>query len=521
MSQESSGLARAAETVLARASRDVTPGSEAHIRAIAEESLVSAGINPDGIPERPMLDGIIADKLKGADGLTLFEIDFVWAVCRAIARPEASWRAALILPFHESVRYALAAPELMGKRAVMVRGTASLEMDVWEGIVATETRFAQIFSLALARVSDRFVGIARDADDLRALAGNGPANQVRLVTRAASEYTYDPVGELQAIDGIWAAAKGLERKGTSIVVWQSPEASGRGYDLSHLRGDTEFLCSFESRYLHEIVQLPDDEQSQLFIYDGAHTGPVALVDMSGETGGSKAVPAAELRFMLDYTPSHYHESGQEKRMSTIGTLVRRVQRGTSINAKALEIIRSTSDPWPGAVLEPRSMNYYNDGDLYYYVDNASLAGRHVTPRVIKDIPPKQERYTLLPEDGVVVLVARNGRGSATYTARRPTLVSNNLFIIWPDPEKAAAEYLVCSLRSAVVWQQLDSMRMPMGKSDLEGILIPVGTKELMDRVVEREKQIREEIADLSYRLDMLQQEDPLDQLWETEDNAKG
>ena len=73
----------------------------------------------------------------------------------------------------------------------------------------------------------------------------------------------------------------------------------------------------------------------------------------------------------------------------------------------------------------------------------------------------------------------------------------------------------------MVWQQLDSMRMPMGKSDLEGILIPVGTKELMDRVVEREKQIREEIADLSYRLDMLQQEDPLDQLWETEDNAKG
>ena len=65
-----------------------------------------------------------------------------------------------------------------------------------------------------------------------------------------------------------------------------------------------------------------------------------------------------------------------------------------------------------------------------------------------------------------------------------------------------------------------SMSMPMGRGELAQILIPVGPKELMDRVVKREQEIRLEIEELSYELDLLRAEDPLNQIWAEGDDTE-
>ena len=206
-------------------------------------------------------------------------------------------------------------------------------------------------------------------------------------------------------------------------------------------------------------------------------------------------------------------------MATLGTLTKKIQRGTSLNGKSLEIIGTVDDPRPGACIDLDTMMLFSESDLYY-VDNASISQNIVRPRVMADMPACQERYTLLPEDGTVVLVARNGKGSVCYTAKRPTLVSNNLFIVWPDLEKAAPEYLSCALRSTYVRGEMNALSMPMGKAELGRLLIPVGPEELMDAVVKRERQIKREIDDLNYNLDLLRHEEPLDQLWAREEGQE-
>lgn len=514
-----------ANAVQRRASECGDSGSEAHLMAIARESLSCAGFDDQLIPECPQRDAIVAEMVEDADGLVLFEIEYIWAICRAMARAKSEWRAALVQPFHVHVprrSFIFAAHGYDTKdsvrareESVTVRGAMSVGLEDWQAYADGEALFAKVFSAALSGISDRFAGMVETVEELTALAGNAKISQARIVVRSSRDAWYDPVGELQATDALWAAARSLERRSTDIVAWQSADVNGRGYDISHLRGDHESLSGFESKGLRKIIQLPEDEQTQLFVWDGSYIGPVEMTDMRNGSRRTVSVSPAELRFRLDYTPSHYPDGSANVRMVSLGSLVRKIQRGTKVNGKDLRVICSASEPRPGASLDIHTMTYYIEGDLYY-VDNASIAGGVVKPRVIAEIPDGQDRYTVTPEDGTVLLVARNGKGFASYTAKCPTLVSNNLFIVWPDTDKAAAEYLSCVMRGAVVYEQLDSMRMPMGRADLERIVVPVGPKGLMDGVVEREAQLKGEIAKITYELQLLSLEDPLDRLWTTE-----
>lgn len=526
----------AANAVLQKASACGELGSEAHLKAVARESLMAAGIDPQWIPERPIRDDVIAKALEEAEGLTLFEIELVWAICRAMAQNKAPWCAALVPPLHtHDYSYAssmspeqkafddrgchIPFPQPERKDIVRVRGQVELEPEDWAAHVAAEEQFALIFTAALSEVSGRFLGIVETGDELRDLTGDGPVGQLRIVERSAAWDYFDPVGELQLMDDLWSAARDLSRRSIDIIAWQCDEVNGRGYDLGHLRGDPEHLRGLELWNLREVVQLPEEEQTQLFVWDGSYNGPVEMTTMRDSSNSMVAVFPEELRFRLDYTPSHYSYDAPDIRMSTLRTLTRKVQRGTSLNGKSLQIVGTVNDPRPGARFDLDSMALFSETDLYY-VDNASISGHTVRPRVIAEIPAGQDRYTLLPEDGTVVLVARNGKGSACYTAKRPTLISNNLFIVWPNQEKAAPEYLSCAMRSALVRGEMRSIRMPMGKADLERLLVPVGPKRLMDAVVERELEIRRKMAELTYELDLLRIEEPLDQLWAKEDEGQ-
>lgn len=537
----------AAEVAMRQASAhgDI-PGSEGHLKALARESLSLAGFQ-DLPEEYPVRDKVIAETIKDSQGLILFEIELIWAICGAMAQSSTAWRAALVPPFHtleSSYQYLdldavhplapgarvfddqgqpIPYPQLE-KKVVRINGRGWEEVDIetWGEHVAAGERFARIFATALSGISDRFAGMVQTEDELASLAENGPVGQIRIVTRPASDHYFDPVGELQTFDKLWKAAGDLGRRAIDIIVWHSDEVNGRGYDLGHLRWDYEHLSGLETCNLREVVQLPECEREQLFIWDTAYDGPVEMTDMRDEANGYVAVFIPELRFRLDFTPSHYSygDSGDIK-MEALGTLTRKIQRGTKVSGNALNVI-GTPRAFERIGGSPSLFDSLSkDGrEAVYYVDNASISDNSVRPSFIAEKPKGQENYTLLPEDGTVVLVARNGKGIACYTPKRPTLVSNNLFIVWPNPDKAAPEYLACSMRSIVARSQMRSMSMPMGRGELARILIPVGPKELMDRVVKREQEIRLEIEELSYELDLLRAEDPLNQIWAEGDDTE-
>ena len=114
---------------------------------------------------------------------------------------------------------------------------------------------------------------------------------------------------------------------------------------------------------------------------------------------------------------------------------------------------------------------------------------------------------------------RNGKGEACYFAESPTLVSNNLFIIWPDPERIDPEYLVIAMRSKMVAQQMSTKRMPLGKAELSKLLIPMASEDEMQSVVDRNKEIHAEISAINSKLEDLRKEDPLDLLWDSNPEA--
>ena len=546
--QESDGeIMATAEAAMRRTTRhgDISE-FEAHIKEIARESLSLAGFK-DLPKEYPTRDNYIADTLRDTEGLVLFEIDLIWAICSAMAQSITTWKAALVPPFHtrespwqyvdldsvhplspgvrvfDNQERPIPYPQLE-KEMIRVngRGWAEVDTETWNEHVAAEERFSRIFATALSGISDRFAGMVQTAAELISLAGDDPVGQIRIVTRPASDQYFDPVGELQAFDKLWKAESGLGRRAIDIIVWHHDEVNGRGYGLGHLRGDYEHLSGLETGNLREVIQLPEDEQEQLFIWDGAYEGPVEMTDMRDGAYDYVAVFLPELWFRLDFTPSHYSfDENSDIRMRTLGTLTKSVKRGTKLAGNALHII-GTPQAFELIGESNRTFDSLSRSghEAVYYIDNASISNNSVRPSFIAEKPKGQENYTLLPEDGTVVLVSRNGKGIACYTPERPSLISNNLFIVWPNLEKAAPEYLSCAMRSGIVRKQMRSMGAQMGRSDLERIVIPIGPKDLMNRVVKRELEIRNRINELSYELDLLRFEDPLDQMWVEEDSAE-
>ena len=456
------------------------PGSVDYLKAVARESLRVAGFDPLWFPEHPVLDEAVSAELSVAEGLTVFEIEFIWAICYAMARNTGAWRVALVLPLHhvqsdnhlyvanphdddEAVRLSPSTGN-----GVSIRGHRECDSEYWHDYVSAEKRFSSVFAAALLGVSDRFVGFVETAEELYGVAGSEAIGQARIVDRPIEASYYDPIGELQQTDGIWNAARNHGVRAVDMVVWRCDEVNEKGYDLGFLRGDWEQLSAFDNGGLRTIVQPPEEEKSLLFIWDGSYDGAVEMTCIREDSEDSVAVFPVEIRLRLDYTPSHYLRDSSCISMSTLGALSKKISRGTSLNGKTLNIIGSVHEHRSCASFDPETMTFASEGD-FYYVDNASISGHLVSPRLISEIPAGQERYTLLPKDGAVVLMTRNGRSAANYVASRPTLVSNNLFIIWPNYEKAAPEYLACAIRGAIIRGEIKSARASMGKAEVERI----------------------------------------------------
>lgn len=504
-------------------------GSEDYFMALAQAAIGAAGIEGARIGEKPLLYERIDAALGRSDDLVLCDVDHIDYICHALSQSDRAERFALVLPIHERMkRYDFKTGEFVETNEVSLRGNALCPLEDWNDYEASVEKFAELFELCLEKTTDRFLGLLIDESQMQTLAAGSAVSQIRATDGLiASIDLLDPVSDIQANDRVWTATQALDSNRVNMVLWMSSEVNEIGYDIGRMKeSDCPFGLPLDVDHLKEIVKLPPEYESQLFVWDNAYDGQVnvSIVREDGIRNTTK-VFAAELRRNYNYTPEYYLERPAPVSAVELGSLCRKIQRGTSLKGKDLKIAGDVRDErWitesPGKHVflsgDARQKGAYGTNESYY-VDNASIVsdepGSIVIARILEEIPPGQERYTLLPEDGTVILMPRNGKGEACYFAKGPTLVSNNLFIIWPDHEKVNPEYLVIAMRSSMVSQQMRTKKMPLGKAELSKLLIPMASEEGMRSVVNRDKKIHAEIDEINSRLGKLRSEDPLNLLW--------
>lgn len=521
---------RQAEMILDEISNtDYEMGSEDYFVALAEIALEVAGIEGVCVGRRPLLHERIDAALGRSEDLVLCDMDHIDYVCHALSQSDRAERFVLVLPIHNRVeRYDFKTGETAETDEIFLRGYTRCSLESWNAYEASVIEFAELLEHCLVGTTDRFLGLLSDESQLQTLAEGFAISQIRATDGAISSHApLDPISDIQTNDKVWTAVKLLDDNRVNMILWKSSEANGIGYDIGYMRDDNDpYGVLLNVNHLKEIVKLPSEYESQLFVWDNAYDGQVnvSVVDENGVRGTLK-VFAAELQRDYNYSPERYLGRSVQVSAVELGSLCKKIQRGTSLKGKDLKIIGDVRDErWimerPGSFVlltggaGPRGI--YSMGESYY-VDNASIVsnnpGNIVVARILEEIPPGQERYTLLPEDGTVILVPRNGKGEACYFAKGPTLVSNNLFIVWPDSEKVDPEYLVIAMRSSMVSQQMKTKKMPLGKAELSKLLIPMALGVEMQSVVDRSKKIHAEIDELNSRLKDLCNEDPLDLLW--------
>lgn len=132
--------------------------------------------------------------------------------------------------------------------------------------------------------------------------------------------------------------------------------------------------------------------------------------------------------------------------------------------------------------------------------------------MISEIPDGQRRYTLYPEDGMCILIPRNGKAVVPFIAKVPTLISNNLFFVRLGTDKEEAEYINCLVRSSLFKSQVYAASKPLSKEDVSTFVLPILSKENQADVVNRDREIRNKIIDLQNEITMLEMLDPIDPL---------
>ena len=502
--------------------------SEEYFRALVDELLRWLDDANEPTRVRPLLYAPLDDVLDGSSSLVLVDIDCIDYVCHALADETKEARFALVPPAAEKVKSYSKLPIVdldEYEEKFDIRGRAIVSKEEWATLIEELSTFAGMLSSCLGEYSDRFVGLIADEGDLKDAIGDGSFSQVRVADFPLdSNAPHDPISVIQRADPFVKYASTL---GAKCIIWEG-NAGDRGFDCSDMKELPYGFSSMDVHHLREVIELPKDYQCQLFIWDSSHDGYSDQVRMSAIDDNGRAedvtVFAAELDEKLVYSPSYYINRKGDVYGVALKDLVKRIGRGTTLKGKDLEIIGDVRDE-RGVQEGPGSWVFLQGGAPWgyytayesYYIDNASIVpdepGSVVMARIIEKIPEGQDRYTLRPEDGTVILMPRNGKGVACYTATGPTLISNNLFIIWPNTDKVDPEYLAIAMRSRIVSSQIDPKKGVLGKSDIASMVIPMASRDEMAAVVDCDRKIHDEIEAISSQLNQLRNENPLESIW--------
>lgn len=379
-----------------------------------------------------------------------------------------------------------------------------------------------------------YIGAIDDSKMLKDVASSGLL-QIRCVSAPLSFLNLRD--NLDAFKGVWDDERFAETSSRRVLFWLCGDGDADGfqkrsafiYDQSYAS-----LCDLSS-----VMRLPSDAGGLVLTWEsGSNDGMVSMrclpdgVDVltteSAVRGGMPEAPgivsvsALTLAVNGCLDPRCY-ERGEYVRVEgpRLSELSSKIQRGTSLSGKDLRLSGSVFD-LPRSFEDGRRLvappsGYSHEGnfvlhrDDVHYIDNASLVGDGtVRPQVVSEVPSGQERYTVLPEDGLVLLVPRNGKDVVAFEAVAPTIISNNLFIVRLKEGLPFDRRYVCdAMRSGIVRDQIDSLRKPMGKEDLANVVVPVVDEELQAKVIEQNRARELDLIELRNRVAELEAMDTL------------
>ena len=257
---------------------------------------------------------------------------------------------------------------------------------------------------------------------------------------------------------------------------------------------------------------------------------IRLEDLS-DPDAPWAVDATEMTLCVNggcVTPSVVRAGVEVIEETTLGNLASRVSRGTTLSEKKLDVKERLDDrarreaqkaersvwamlgpnvPYPAdafAHVDLITSDIWasaRDDDLYY-VDGTCFRDGRISPTVLNSMPNGQERYIVHDYDGEVLLVSRNSKEFAMYSATRPTLIGNSVFVVRLDPE-VNREYLACWMRGSYAKEWLNCGGKMLTKRALVSLPVPILTQEVMERTVSYERAIDEQILELSTRVAQL------------------
>lgn len=408
-----------------------------------------------------------------------------------------------------------------------------------------------ILQAGFAGVSDCYAGLVETPHDLEELADSSKIIQLRRTSGVGAlspRFNY-----MLEEDPIWAALPELENSIKGVVVWDSLSANEIGYIGDVLMPYENSLPVFKR--LSSVLELPDMMGAWLFDWGPAGSEDTLMIDCTAldvtklfacssqdelhDAGVSVKVTNYEVALNRNYCPAYYL-SGDYLHASnmSLGSLTKKIQRGTTLSGKDLDVLgtiykkdkskeKSSSEfvslsGFGGPVpLGLKSSTYIIYGDDLWYIDNACIQqDGTVIPKVISEIPNGQQRYTLYPEDGTCILIPRSGKAVVPFVAKVPTLISNNIFFIRLEVDKAESEYIDCLVRSSIFRSQVNAAPKPLSKEDVSSFVLPILSKKDQADVTAREKKISGKIVKLQKEIAMLEMLDPFDPLEATGIEAK-
>ena len=231
-------------------------------------------------------------------------------------------------------------------------------------------------------------------------------------------------------------------------------------------------------------------------------------------------------------PSLVRSGVEVEEETTLGELASRISRGTTLTEKGLSIKGKLSerarraaeeaeeDMW--ATLDPstgfnpaalmRAQRLSSDmwasarEDDLYYVDGSCFVDGEISPTLLRSMPKGQERYIVNSYDGEVLLVSRNSKEAIVYSARRPTLIGNSVFVVRLDSD-ISRDYLACWMRGLYAQEWMHNSGKYLTKRILECLPVPILSEEAMAQTLGYEQSIDRKILELKAAIQRLESSD--------------
>ncbi len=307
-----------------------------------------------------------------------------------------------------------------------------------------------------------------------------------------------------------------------------------------------------NRHLCGAIGLPGTERAALFLLSPEETTAVEMGQLTPQDDAGGTAAALESRRVgfgeifangKRYCPDWYLDPQNTCGEAPLEAVTSRIGRGTTLSGKNLPLegplpqcpaMIQRAQQQPPAVRPswmPRTATYITWGNLLEPTDCCYLEASGIHPngsihlQRLAFIPPQQERYTIAPEDGPVLLLPRDGGSCALAEAPCPILLANNVFALrFPSGDAGEEEeaprrrgrkpkppspfgnassplcaaplpaYVEVFLQSEYGRALIGQLPKPLGKSDIAALPIPLLSEEMQREVIERDAGISRTVA---------------------------